>query len=464
MSRRYRCSYLFFALSLYSCEGFNPPRSSQKSIRWQEHQFKVQHLLHRQTHPFKARLYASTSLESERLLLAEEIRRTYQESETDGVLKLFLSNTTSQFGIDEVVSATLKAVQGRKGEVASILNALVGSYCLSKDCEDASSRVSDFLEAFDELEETMDINPDIVTYSLAYKASSLNGQSNDLADYILDRASRMSKKLAGGKRRKELAAARRKAISTCSASVDELKSLIGDDFGVLYETDEFVVINKPSGVPCFHNKKTTAGKIKKGKGRKGVKADISLEAALISCNVPLSTLNPEALGMVHRLDRGSSGCMVLAKTDDFHAKLVSEFFLRRTNKKYLTLVTPAPADSLASEGIIDLPVSGRPAKSSYNVLERYGNSAALVEFDIYTGRKHQVRVHAAEGLSAPVAMDDLYSGEFESSIDGLFETNENKQMFFLHSSKLVIPEYGIDVEAPVPSWWEESMEALRQTY
>jgi 23S rRNA-/tRNA-specific pseudouridylate synthase len=233
----------------------------------------------------------------------------------------------------------------------------------------------------------------------------------------------------------------------------------------LHETDDFVVINKPSGVPCFHKKKTTAGKIKKGKGKqKYMASDVSLEDALLNCNIPLSTLNPEAMGLVHRLDRGSSGCMVLAKTNEMHANLVAEFFLRRTQKRYLALVAPAPDSSLSDEGLIDLPVDGRPAKSKYRVVERYGAGvAALLEFDIYTGRKHQVRVHAAEGLSSPVLMDNGYSSGRQDSTDleNLVKFNEGKQHFFLHSSSLVIPEHGIDVKAPLPSCWDDTITLLK---
>jgi 23S rRNA-/tRNA-specific pseudouridylate synthase len=404
-------------------------------------------------------------LESEKLSLAEEIRKVYKDDETDGILKLAASMKTTDFDVDELIAGTLEAVQEKKGEVASIMNALIGSCCLMEDRETASDRVQELLEAYEELEETKNITPDIVTFSLAYKALSLDADSIDFADFVLDTAVRKSKKMAGGKRRKTVASSRRKSSSTCSASEDELKTLIGEDFSVLHETDDFVVINKPSGVPCFHKKKTTAGKIKKGKGKqKYMASDVSLEDALLNCNIPLSTLNPEAMGLVHRLDRGSSGCMVLAKTDEMHANLVAEFFLRRTQKRYLALVAPAPDSSVSDEGYIDLPVDGRPAKSKYRVVERYGTgAAALLEFDIYTGRKHQVRIHAAEGLSSPVLMDNLYSSGRQDSteLENLVKFNEGKQHFFLHSSSLVIPENGIDVKAPLPSWWDDTIASLK---
>lgn len=343
--------------------------------------------------PFNTQLRQATE-SGEKVTRAEEIREVFFAHETDGILKLAAVIKPSDFDVNEMVSSTLEAVQEKPGEVASIMNALIGSCCLLEDHATASNRLRELLEAYDELAETRDITPDIVTYSLAFKGFSLDPDSSELAEFVLDTALRMSKKKAGGKRRKLLASSRRKTSSTCSESEGALKNLIGDEFSVLHETDDFVVINKPSGVPCFHKKMTTAGKIKKGKGKgknSSMTADVSLEAALLDCNVPLSTLNPEAMGLVHRLDRGSSGCMILAKTDEMHAKLVAEFFLRRTQKQYLTLVAPAPDASFGDEGEIDSPVDDRPAKSKYRVVERYGSDkAALLEFDIYTGRKHQV--------------------------------------------------------------------------
>ena len=138
-----------------------------------------------------------------------------------------------------------------------------------------------------------------------------------------------------------------------------------------------------------------------------------------------------------------------------HAKLLAEFFLRRTRKKYLTIVSPSPDPSIADEGCIDSPVGGRPAMSKYRIVERYGQNGALVEFEIYTGRRHQVRVHAVDFLSTPVLMDDLYGAPTENNDD-------TKQRFFLHSSSLEIPEYGIDESASLPSWWDEAFASLRQ--
>ena len=424
-------------------------------------------------------LATDTDLNTE---LAKSIRETYDDKETDGILELAVSSSLmldSTLDIeDTLVPAILEASRGTKGVAASIMNALVGSTCVLTISGEAkqnlsllSSRILALMEA---LEETGDVVPDIVTYSLAYRALSSHPDWQNLADNFLEEAERQSKKIAGGKRRKLLASAKRQKISTFVEAEENLKEILGDDFRVLMETDEFAVVNKPSGVPCFHKKKTTAGKIKKGKGKKKKasnktgssqdSSDFSLEDALMSCNVNLSTLNPDALGLVHRLDRGSSGCMVLAKTNEMHATLIAEFFLRRTTKKYVALLRESSTSSIPNEEIvlIDNPVKGRPARSQYMLLKRYesssdedsGDNALLAEFEIFTGRKHQIRVHASEVLGSPVWGDPLY-GDIEKT------DKDNSKRIFLHACHLTIPQIGIDVESPHPDWWQSQLSTVK---
>lgn len=419
-----------------------------------------------------------TDLNSE---LAKNIRETYDEKETDGILELAVSSSMmldSTLDIEDVlVPAILEASRGTKGVAASIMNALIGSTCVFTTSGEGgnlsvlSSRILALMEA---LEESGDIVPDIVTYSLAYRALSSHSDWETLADTFLEEAERQSKKIAGGKRRKLLASAKRQKVSTFMEAEENLKGVLGDDFRVLMETDEFAVVNKPSGVPCFHKKKTTAGKIKKGKGKKKGSSktsnsqdssDFSLEDALMSCNVNLSTLNPDSLGLVHRLDRGSSGCIVLAKTNEMHATLIAEFFLRRTTKKYVALLRESSTSSIPKEGsaLIDSPVKGRPARSQYNILKRYQSSsddesednALLAEFEIFTGRKHQIRVHAADVLGSPVWGDPLYGNNEKSD-------NDDSKRIFLHACHLTIPNIGIDVESPHPEWWQSQLSTFKE--
>lgn len=161
------------------------------------------------------------------------------------------------------------------------------------------------------------LQPDMLTYALAYtsvagtvqKAEGTKGENHDndqknrvAADEILAKAQRQAKKMAGSSRRKALAAVRRKPVRNASETLDTLRTLLSrghGDFDILDETNDYLVVNKPAGTVCHHNHVTTAGKI----GKKN--ADVSLVDALVHVNVPLSTINSQAQGLVHRLDRGT---------------------------------------------------------------------------------------------------------------------------------------------------------------
>ena len=466
---------LLFSSARRSC---NCPHTTG-SLLLQRNGFQYPSIRHR----FRSNLASNDDTLSD---LTESIRESYELKETDGILELATSLSImvdSSLDVEaDLVPSILDASGGTKGTAASIMNALIGSGCLFTKSEIEGGKMNvmstRILLLMEILEEAGGIEPDIVTQSLAYRALSMDPDYSDLAFGILEQAERKSKKLAGGKRRKLLASARRQKVSTFVEAEENLKGILGDDFSVLMETDDFAVVNKPSGIPCFHKKKTTAGKIKRGKGKKKKgksngnadslesSSDVSLEDALVSCNVVLSTLNPEALGLVHRLDRGSSGCIVFAKSNDMHAKLVSEFFLRRTTKKYVALLRESSESSIpeAGSGLIDHPVSRRPARSQYSLLERYKSSsdeecednAALVEFEIFTGRKHQIRVHAAEVLGSPVWGDPLY-GSSDDRSNGAKPSNDISKRILLHAHRLTIPQLDIEVESPIPTWWDSTI-------
>jgi 23S rRNA-/tRNA-specific pseudouridylate synthase len=157
-----------------------------------------------------------------------------------------------------------------------------------------------------------------------------------------------------------------------------------------------------------------------------------------------------APGVVHRLDRGTSGALVLAKTDRAHAALVVSFFRRRPTKTYLCVVVGSPSrdqphdvavagnderlmegrataapsrDCKQASGVLSLPLDGLPAVSRWKLREEFflegGSSpdaeripnAALLEVETFTGRRHQVRRHVSSGLGCPIALDPLYSGK-----------------------------------------------------
>lgn len=401
----------------------------------------------------RARIRSVSSLKS----FSKRIADAYDSQETDGILQLARAESIRDIPPDELVDLTLEAVGiDNRGQFAGIMNAWIAS-CIPSDEEASDSASSlyaiDLLRAYDDIYDFTMITPDMVTLCLLYTALDKSDMLQEQAA-VLERARRTVKKLAGSRRRKSLVALRRRGPARSGeSSILEIQNLLGQDFGVLHETSDLLVINKPSGYTCYHNRDTSAGKV-----RKGYAQDASLTDALLHCAIPLSSLNPDAMGIVHRLDRGTSGCMVLAKTDEAHARLVSEFFLRNTQKEYTVLSSPPPS---LDEYTIDSPVNERPARSEYKVIERFGDKAALGSMKIFTGRKHQVRVHCADVLSSPIIGDEMYG---DASTNAMFAPDESQtdlNRLHLHASSLCIPSMNVDVHAPLPSFWSTTIEQIK---
>ena len=202
-------------------------------------------------------------------------------------------------------------------------------------------------------------------------------------------------------------------------------------------------------------------------------------------------------GIVHRLDRPTTGVLLVAKTDEAHLMLVARWFQRRVEKTYLALTERHPGDAdarrrmaaRASEGRVLAPVDGKPARSDWRVLETFEGDAsrpcALVEVRPLTGRKHQIRRHMGLIARAPLAGDPLYRNGLasrapecvedalarESPGAGTGGARARKKVkpggaLFLHSRSIEL-EHPITGEAlvledPPPPAFEAVLEALRK--
>jgi tRNA pseudouridine32 synthase/23S rRNA pseudouridine746 synthase len=160
---------------------------------------------------------------------------------------------------------------------------------------------------------------------------------------------------------------------------------------------------------------------------------------------------------VHRLDRDTSGCLLLARNPKAHKRFQRAFEGGEVRKRYLAVLDAAPE---GESGTIDLPLvkissaergwrmtganNGKPSRTAWRVLAvREGR--ALVEFRPETGRTHQIRVHAAEGLGAPVVGDPVYGRGGEAML--------------LHAAELIVPrppKPDIAAEAPLPTSFLEA--------
>ncbi len=190
---------------------------------------------------------------------------------------------------------------------------------------------------------------------------------------------------------------------------------------VLYEDADVIVIDKPAGLvvhPAPGN------------------PDRTLVNALIAhCGASLSGIGGvRRPGIVHRLDKDTSGVMVAAKTDAAHRSLTRQFEARTAERAYVALVwdVPSPPSGRIEGNIGRDPRNrkrmavvradrGKPAATRYRVLRRFGDRASLVECRLETGRTHQVRVHLAH-IGHALLGDPLYGRASRARIKGLPES------------------------------------------
>ncbi|MBI2586594.1 MAG: RluA family pseudouridine synthase [Rhodospirillales bacterium] len=177
---------------------------------------------------------------------------------------------------------------------------------------------------------------------------------------------------------------------------------------VVYEDDDLIVVDKPAGLvvhPAAGNPEGTL-----------------VNALLAHCGASLSGIGGVMRpGIVHRLDKGTSGLMVAAKNDAAHRALAAELAERKLERAYKALVWGVPKPRAGKiEGLIGrdrrqrkkmavVKSGGKPALTRYRVLMPVGTAASLVECRLNTGRTHQIRVHMA-AIGHPVVGDPVYGG------------------------------------------------------
>jgi 23S rRNA pseudouridine1911/1915/1917 synthase len=238
---------------------------------------------------------------------------------------------------------------------------------------------------------------------------------------------------------------------------------------IVYEDDYIAVINKAAGMTVH------AGS---GKGESGSKG--TLVNALLHRFGKLSQAGGQLRpGIVHRLDKQTSGLMVVAKTDAAHRKLAQQFLRREVKKTYLSLVhgfmhhsqgtisSPISRDLLRRERMTTRRKEGRSAVTHWKVLKniegRYGKFS-LLEVKIETGRTHQIRVHLAS-IGHPVVGDVLYGAPAVlGGYGGTPERAASLDRNFLHASGLQfqhpITQKPLALEEPLPKELEQFLRNL----
>lgn len=220
---------------------------------------------------------------------------------------------------------------------------------------------------------------------------------------------------------------------------------------IIYEDKDIIVINKPKGLVVHPANGNPDGTL--------------VNAIMAICKDSLSGIGGEMRpGIVHRLDKDTSGLIIIAKNDQAHLKLSEQMKQREVKKTYLALVRGAVKEN---EATIDMPIGrstkdrkkmavskqGKNAITHFKVIQRYGEYTFL-EVKIETGRTHQIRVHLSE-IGYPIVGDMVYSnGKNPFGVEG--------QM--LHATKLEfkhpITEEEMKLEAPLPAYFQKVLETV----
>lgn len=227
------------------------------------------------------------------------------------------------------------------------------------------------------------------------------------------------------------------------------------DLTILYEDDDLAVIDKPAGMIVHPGEQNETGTL--------VSAALNHWPQIAAMNV-----EEKRAGIVHRLDKDTSGLIIVAKNDRARRKLSDQFQDRTVDKTYIALLEKRPD---TTSGRIEAPIgrdpkqrkrmavlrAGRPAITEFTVIDDdFRGDFALVEVHILTGRTHQIRVHMAF-IGCPIVGDRVYG--FRKQRVGL-------KRQFLHAAKLSFdhPTSGerLHFESPLPAGLQNILVKLRQ--
>ena len=221
---------------------------------------------------------------------------------------------------------------------------------------------------------------------------------------------------------------------------------------VLYEDSDIIVINKPKGMVVHPANGNLDGTL--------------VNAIMAKCKDSLSGIGGKIRpGIVHRLDKDTSGAIIVAKNDKAHIKLSEDLKNHKIKKTYIALVRGIIKEN---EATINMPIdrskqdrkkmavdkNGKEAITHFKVLKRYNEKYTLLEINIETGRTHQIRVHLSH-IGYPIIGDDTYSnGKNEWGISG--------QCLHAKSLKFEHPITGKEmlIEAKLPEYFQKMLENL----
>ena len=224
---------------------------------------------------------------------------------------------------------------------------------------------------------------------------------------------------------------------------------------VLYEDEHLLAVNKAAGMVVHPGV--------------GTGEDTLVHALLAHCAGGRSGVGGiERPGIVHRLDKGTSGVLLVAKNDAAHRGLSEQFAGRQLRKEYLALVAGVPR---LRSGMIERAISrhpvhrermtvgegGRPARTDWEIVEAFGGRAALVRCRIHSGRTHQIRVHL-KSIGHPLIGDTTYGWKADPHLpDPGRVMLHAERIAFLHP----VTARPLDLRAPLPADFTNLLATLR---